>query len=260
MEAQGQSGLLELQQVLYESRNPTRRWLHHSRRDWVLDEIREQGRAAARALEIGPGSGIYLPMLCDLAQEVTASDVEEAYLSHARELAGALANLHCVRDDITATSLPPKAFDLIVCSEVIEHIPDSAPVLQSLATLLAPDGVLVLTTPQRFSPLELCARVAFLPGIRQLIQWIYREPLLPLGHINLLTEAALLRQVRDAGLSVRKSHKTGFYLPGIAEFGGVFGQRFLAWCGGKLLNSPMSGILWTQCYVLGHASTGERDG
>ncbi len=81
---------------------------------------------------------------------------------------------------------------------------------------------------------------------------------MPLGHINLLTQEQLLAQVHDAGLRVRTAHKTGFYLPLVAEFGGQIGQRFLAWCEGKLLNSSLSGLLWTQCYVLGRAPTRER--
>ena len=73
--------LFALQETLYLSSNPTRRWLHCSRRDWVIDAIEHRGAGARRALEIGPGSGVYLPTLAKVAAEVFGADIEDAYLS-----------------------------------------------------------------------------------------------------------------------------------------------------------------------------------
>lgn len=246
------SELLDLQETLYDSRNPTRRWLHTSRRDWISDRIREQAGTGGRALEVGPGSGIYLPVLAEVAASVTASDIEQAYLCRARDIAADLPSLECVLDDITATSLSPGIYDLILCTEVIEHIEDSQAALAGLASLLAPGGRLILTTPQRYSTLELCGKIAFLPGVIQLVRLVYREPVLATGHINLLTEKALRRQIEAAGLEVVSSHKLGFYLPVIAELCGSMGQRFLAWFERRLRGSRFAGLLWTQCYELGH--------
>ncbi len=251
---------LRLQQTLYRSANPTRRWLHVTRRDWVLAQIRLREGTAPRALEVGPGSGPYLPALAAVAQRVLATDIDPACLQHARELAVDLPTLEVCRDDITASALPEASFDLVVCSEVIEHIADSAAVLRSLARVLAAEGTLIVTTPQRFSTLELCGRVAFLPGVIQLLRWIYREPVLPTGHINLLTESCLRRQFSDAGLAVHSSFKSGFYLPLLAEFGGRPAQRLLRWCERRLRHSRLSWLLWTQYYVLTHSDRDDMDG
>ena len=243
--------LLELQETLYDSSNPTRRWLHRTRRDWILSRINGLGQGAARVLEVGPGSGVYLPALSQVAQSVTAADIEDAYLEQANVLAEELANLQCLADDITQTQMEKASFDLILCTEVIEHIADSPAALAGLASLLTEDGVLILSTPQRFSPLEVCARIAFLPGIIQVVRWIYREPIIETGHINLLTESALAAQLSDAGLATREAWKSGFYLPLVAELLGSPGQRFLAWCEDKLRDGPLSFLLWTQYRVLG---------
>jgi hypothetical protein len=98
--------------------------------------------------------------------------------------------------------------------------------------------------------------VAFLPGIIQLVRLVYREPVIPTGHINLLTEGELLRQVTDAGLVVESSWKCGFYLPLVAELGGETGRRFLQCCESRLRGSALSWLLWTQCYLL---RPGQRD-
>ena len=38
-------------------------------------------------------------------------------------------------------------FDLITCMEVIEHVADPAAFVKALARRLAPDGLLILSTP-----------------------------------------------------------------------------------------------------------------
>src|SRR5262245_17278298 len=117
-----ESKLVELQQTIYTSKNPTRRWLHCTRRDWIMNSLRRCALEGAcdRALEVGPGSGIYLPILAGLYKEVTASDIEQAYLKHAAALVAFHRNLSLVADDITRTKLPEASFDLILCTEVIE--------------------------------------------------------------------------------------------------------------------------------------------
>jgi len=242
--------LVELQRTLYASRNPTRRWLHVTRRARIHELIRRHLPAARRrALEVGPGSGVYLPVLAELFDEVLASDVEPAYLRHARALTVRHQNLRLEVDDITATRLPRGGFDLILCSEVIEHLHDSAAALANMRRLLAPGGVLVLSTPQRYSTLEIACRVAFLPGILQLVRKVYREAVLPTGHINLLTGAEVRAQLSAAGFAIRGEDLSGLYLPLLAEFGGRGALRVAQRLEHVLQSSRVRGLLWTQYYV-----------
>jgi 2-polyprenyl-3-methyl-5-hydroxy-6-metoxy-1,4-benzoquinol methylase len=242
--------LVDLQETLYTSRNPTRRWLHCTRRDWIVSRIQAMPKTMHKVLEVGPGAGGYLPILAEVAQELVAADIEDAYLFQARTLVETIPKLSCVKDDITATILEPGSFDLVLCTEVIEHIADSQAALYGLEKLLKPGGTLILSTPQRYSPLELCAKIAFLPGIIQLVRLIYREPIIETGHINLLTESALKQQLNEAGLHIQEQFKTGFYLPLVAELLGNTGQRVLHWCERKLQGSRLSWLLWTQYYIL----------
>src|SRR5262245_51461260 len=122
--------LLELQTTLYTSKNPTRRWLHSSRRDWILEAIRRHNTGSMEcALEIGPGSGVYLPTLTRLFNRVVAADITTAFLTQARNLARDYTNLEVVEDDIVHSTFDDGSFELILCSEVIEHIADSAAAL-----------------------------------------------------------------------------------------------------------------------------------
>jgi len=125
--------LLALLETLYNSRNPTRRWLHCTRRDWIIAKIQDCARErAGRALETGFGAGVYLPALAESYREVVAADLDQAHIDHARPLLIRYPNLCLITDDITKSRLPEASFDLILCSEVLEHIPDTARVIDGL--------------------------------------------------------------------------------------------------------------------------------
>lgn len=242
--------LLALQQTLYTSKNPSRRWLHCTRRDWIINAIQRYGpRRPGRALEVGPGSGLYLPVLANLFREVIAADIEEAYLQHVTSLLQPHPNLRVVVDDITRSQLPEGSFDLIVCTEVVEHIADSTTAIAEMHRLLARGGVLILSTPQRFSPLELAAKIAFLPGIIELVRLVYREPILETGHINLMTTRAVTAQLERPGFRILEQFKSGLYLPLIAEFTGNTGLRLEQWLESKMHRGPLDWLLWTQYFV-----------
>ena len=62
----------------------------------------------------------------------------------------------------------------------------------------------------------------------QVVRAVYREPILPTGHVSLLSARALRRALAEAGLRVESAGRTGLYLPVIAEAGGERGRRVLA--------------------------------
>jgi len=63
--------------------------------------------------------------------------------------------------DITAIPEPDASFDAILCSEVLEHIPDPPKALDEFSRLLKPGGKLILTAPfaslVHFAPFHYCS-------------------------------------------------------------------------------------------------------
>ena len=63
--------------------------------------------------------------------------------------------------DITAIPEPDAAFDAILCSEVLEHVPEPTKALDEFARLLKPGGKLILTAPfaslVHFAPYHYCS-------------------------------------------------------------------------------------------------------
>jgi len=245
-----ESQLIALLETLYNSRNPTRRWLHCARRDWLLARIVECARARpGRALEIGFGAGVYLRALANHYSEVVGTDLNLGQLEHARRRNADIGNLRLLIDDITDSQLPAHSFDLVLCSEVLEHIRDSRPAIAGIRRLIAPGGLLILSTPQRYSIMELACKLAFMPGVINLVRLVYGEPVFETGHVSLMTEQGITGALGSAGFQILQHFKSGLYLPLIAEFGGMAGMRFERWLEARVRDGLLSWTLWTQYYV-----------
>jgi len=255
MKRPGMTDIVSLQGTLYVSRNPTRRWLHTARRDLVIEAIRTAPvHALNRALEVGPGSGVYLPSLCERFGRVVAIDLEEAHVAQLRKTVGGLPNLELMVGDMGRRQWGER-FDLVLCSEVIEHVPNPPSFMAGLARALEPGGVLILSTPQPWSLMELTASVALSPALIGVTRTIYREPVLPTGHINVMSRDRVTRLLQDHSFEILASNYFGLYVPVVAEFGGDIGVRLLRRLEKLLQRHGPRGLLWTQLHLARKAMT-----
>ncbi|MDA3936211.1 MAG: class I SAM-dependent methyltransferase [Actinomycetota bacterium] len=71
---------------------------------------------AKTALDAGARDGFISRVLADSIESVTALDLETPEVDDAR--------VHCVQGDITAMEFPDSSFDLVLCAQVLEHLPD----------------------------------------------------------------------------------------------------------------------------------------
>lgn len=242
--------IVKLQKTLYTSKNPTRRWLHSQRRDWVNAKILQYSSDGDNTvLEIGTGVGAYVDKLLSISRELTIADVEESFLEYSKEKYEK-NNIKFVVDDLLDTSLPKECFDLILFSEVLEHIENTDLALANLMSLLKPGGIIIFSTPQKYSFLELCSKVAYLPGVINVVRWIYGESIMEAGHISLLTARNLNKKLKEVGFKVVESSKAGMYIPLVAEFGGNLGLKFEKFIESHVSKSFLDNILWCQRYIL----------
>ena len=122
-----------------------RHWWYRARREVVAALIRRcaQPPSDARVLEIGCGTGHNLAMLREFG-EVDAIEVDAG----ARQIAeGRLGKpvLDAPLPDLNG--IEEHAYDLIGSFDVIEHVPDDAASLASIARRLKPGGRFVMTVP-----------------------------------------------------------------------------------------------------------------
>jgi SAM-dependent methyltransferase len=59
-----------------------------------------------------------------------------------------------VAADLTALPFPDRSFDLVVCSHVLEHVPDDRAAMRELFRVLRPAGVALIQTPVNYDQAE----------------------------------------------------------------------------------------------------------
>jgi SAM-dependent methyltransferase len=118
-------------------REPSRR--HHAylmlkpNRDALISTRGRYVRQGARILDVGAGVMPYYPLFADLASEYVGNDVE------------ARPGLTSV-SPIEALDLPDASFDVVLCTQVLEHVRRPQQALGEIARVLKPGGHVLLTT------------------------------------------------------------------------------------------------------------------
>lgn len=100
-----------------------------------------------RVLDAGCGVGYGAELLSQAgASEVVGVDNSEAAIELARN---ASDNVSYQVGDVRRLAFDDGAFDLVVCFEVIEHVDEPLLVLDELARVLRPGGMLLVSSPNR---------------------------------------------------------------------------------------------------------------
>nr|ART35692.1 B383 [uncultured bacterium] len=114
---------------------------------FALDECGFKPLAGKSALDVGCGAGLLAEPLARLGAKVTAIDAAPELIEVARAHAEG-QGLEIDYRAIGVESVPGK-FDLITAMEVIEHVADPQAFIDDLAKRLAPDGLVILSTPNK---------------------------------------------------------------------------------------------------------------
>ena len=104
--------------------------------------------AGRRALDMGCGAGLLSEPLARLGAGVTGVDAAAENVGVARDHAAAMGLAIDYRHGDTA-AVAGERFDLVAALEVIEHVADPAAFVAGLAGVLADDGLMVVSTPNR---------------------------------------------------------------------------------------------------------------
>ncbi len=102
-----------------------------------------------RVLDLGSGEGFGAAILAERANAVVGVDIDERTVEHARlNWAGPTVSF-AVASALDLSTFETGSFDVAVAFEIIEHVADQDRVLAELERVMAPGGLLVISTPDR---------------------------------------------------------------------------------------------------------------
>jgi len=156
--------------------------------------------AGRTALDVGCGAGLLCEPLARLGASVTGIDAAPENIA-AAEIHAAQSGLAI---DYRAGGVEglDGQFELVTSLEVIEHVSDPAGFVRGLARVLADNGLLILSTPNR-TPLSRLAMITIAEGTGRIPRGTH-------DWNKFLTPDELTALLRDAGLRVIDTRGLGF--------------------------------------------------
>lgn len=100
---------------------------------------------ARTVLNAGSGEGLFSSLLLTIPEVRQVTEMDFSYRSQRRLPADRRQRI--VAASLTAVPASNGVFDLVLCTEVLEHIDDDAAALDELRRVLAPGGWLLITVP-----------------------------------------------------------------------------------------------------------------
>ena len=177
----------------FDSPIPLQRYWQRARHRIVLDYLNPASRQGHNTvLDIGCGSS---RIIQDLPKAV-GMDILLPKLRFLRDRHWPL-----VQGSIFALPFSIHAFDAVICSEVIEHVPDRPAVFEEMTRVLRPGGTLILGTPD------------YGRWLWWVLEWIYGK-VLPGAyaheHMTRYTRAGLAERLRAHGYTIQNLQYVGF--------------------------------------------------
>lgn len=128
----------------------------------VLKAIEPYARCRAYMLDVGCNDGVYTIPYCSIGGHALGIDVSPTLVARARTKADGL-DAEFLAADIEELPLRRSIFDLVLFSEVLEHLPRPHVAVRNIVSSLKPGGHLVLTTPNVLSTVRQSPR--YLPRL-----------------------------------------------------------------------------------------------
>ena len=159
-------------------------------------------KPGSRVLDIGCGSGRHTAAVHDLGKSFVVgadpnqNDLQQAHSRlrlHEKMGSGKGGSWSLSAADVLQLPFDASCFDIVICSEVLEHVHNDQRALSELMRVLKPSGNLVVSVPRRWP---------------ELICWAlsptYRNT--PGGHLRIYHSERLITLVQSTGLKHRHTH------------------------------------------------------
>jgi SAM-dependent methyltransferase len=162
-------------------------------------------------LDMGSGTGRHVLAACLRSCRVVGLDSDLESLALAGRYVNLIDSWGVVKASATlmlgwGDRLPfaDCSFDRILCTEVLEHIPDDRATIREIVRVLRPGGTVAVSVPDQLSE-----------SIFWRLSWQYRNT--PAGHVHIYSRWEIASKLKDAGLRLyairfRHSFETLYWL------------------------------------------------
>lgn len=166
----------------------------------IARQVRRLGRGPI--LDVGAAQGILGQLLAEagVALERDAVEPNPAWAEHARPYYRAV---HAC--GIEEADLPDDTYRVVVCADVLEHLPDPVGALRRLRRTATADAVFIVSLP---NVAHLAVRLLLLFGRFPRME----RGILDRTHLHFFTRDTAIATLREAGLEVTKARATGIPL------------------------------------------------
>jgi SAM-dependent methyltransferase len=157
------------------------------------DKILDLGCGFGRHAFEAARRGAYVVALDAGQDEVNGVLNTFAAMVDAGELPAATTKVGVVQGDALNLPFPNGTFDRVICSEVLEHIPNDVGAMAELTRVLRPGGTMAITIP-RWGP--------------ELINWALSDEyhMTPGGHVRIYRRSVAQGRLEKTGLKVTGHH------------------------------------------------------
>ena len=151
-------------------------------------------REGDTVLDMGSGTGRHVLAACRRSCRVVGLDSDFDSLALAGRYVNLIDSWGVVKAGATlmlgwCDRLPfaDASFDRILCTEVLEHIPDDRATIQEMVRVLRPGGTVAVSVPDQLSE-----------SMFWRVSWQYRNT--PGGHVRIYSRREIVSRLKDAGL------------------------------------------------------------
>jgi SAM-dependent methyltransferase len=130
-----------------------RQHLLYLRHEFAYDYVAGELGRSGRVIEVGCGAGYGSTRLCGHASRFVGLDVDSEVIAHAKSANVSVAAEFRVYDGVRIP-FGDASFDAAVSFQVVEHVSDDVGYVAEIARVLAPGGILYLTTPNRLTRVD----------------------------------------------------------------------------------------------------------
>lgn len=193
-----------VQEQLANLKNPHQMRIIRQRWDFFLEAVEDQKTIRSgeplKVLDAGCGDGINLAILTTIPGiRLFACDYNPIRTERASRV---FADVFISQQDLRCVGLADEVFDLIVCSQVLEHIREDVMVLNDLGRMLRPGGRLVVGVPNEGCLMARVRNHLVEPHIMKTTD-----------HVHFYVEKALLTRFAEAEFFVEQAMAQGFFFP-----------------------------------------------